>query len=371
MRSAWKWAAPAALVVLALVDAGAGVLQMPSRMPWYGPCGLVTAVLATAAWLRPHSMLATAAGAASITTTWLFGTSGQEVNTDWGLVETAALLGVLFTTTIRLRSWRAAPLVALVLVAVTTQPLQKGFTDHAVIFSLVLLFIATSTTAVAAYLKLVRTAREAEIGTVKAEQRAEFARDLHDFVAHHVTGIVVLAQGAHEVVDEEPEAVAQALQEIQDAGGEAMTAMRRMVGMLRSPDADAAPLAPLAGLPELTALVDGFDRPRARLRVEGSLDDVPPEVASSAYRVVLESLTNVHRHARKATAVDVDLHRQESELQVRVRNDGRTVRGGHGGFGLVGLAERVEALGGRFVAGPDEGGGWLVDAALPLTGASA
>jgi len=132
-----------------------------------------------------------------------------------------------------------------------------------------------------------------------------------------------------------------------------------------------APVAPLAGVGDLHELIDGFNSAgtiSAALHVEGPVDDLPVEIGSSAYRVVMEALTNVRRHANKASRVDIVLHRTAEWLFVRVGDDGHGggPRGHSHGFGLVGLHERVGALGGRIQAGPGAGGGWVVDAALPI-----
>ena len=105
-------------------------------------------------------------------------------------------------------------------------------------------------------------------------------------------------------------------------------------------------------------------------RVPALGDDLPHEIQSAAFRVVREALTNVRRHAADADEITVGLHRAGDSLEVKVTDDGRggtqfpaSARGG--GFGLVGLAERVTALGGTLDAGPRDGHGWRVRALLP------
>jgi len=97
---------------------------------------------------------------------------------------------------------------------------------------------------------------------------------------------------------------------------------------------------------------------------------LPVEVSTSAYRVVMEALTNIRQHADGARVADVWVRRTPEWLLVRVANDGAAPRGGsprdRPGYGLVGLTERVRAVGGRLTAGPGIDGGWVVDAALPL-----
>jgi signal transduction histidine kinase len=150
--------------------------------------------------------------------------------------------------------------------------------------------------------------------------------------------------------------------------------MRRMVGVLRDPQARPdAPLAPIAGVPELPALVEQFSAaggPLARLHVDGEVHGLPVEVSTSAYRVVMEALTNIRQHADGARVADVWIRRTSDWLLVRVANDGAppksVVPRERAGYGLVGLTERVRAVGGRISAGPGIDGGWVVDAALPL-----
>ena len=137
---------------------------------------------------------------------------------------------------------------------------------------------------------------------MRAEQRAEFARDLHDFIAHHVTGIVVQAQGAQFVAEQDPKRVLLALEQIEQAGAETMASMRRMVGVLRDPQARPdAPLAPIAGVRRAGraggAASPAAGGPLARLHVDGDVHGLPVEVSTSAYRVVMEALTNMRQHA--------------------------------------------------------------------------
>jgi signal transduction histidine kinase len=138
-----------------------------------------------------------------------------------------------------------------------------------------------------------------------------------------------------------------------------------MVAMLRSD----APLAPLADITDLQTLTDGFTAaggPPVLLAVDGALEHLPLEITTSAYRVVMEALTNVRQHATGATEVAVQVQRTPDWLLVRVADDGTPHGSGTPGFGLLGLTERVHAVGGWLHAGPGVGRGWLVDARLPL-----
>ncbi|MFL6116514.1 MAG: sensor histidine kinase, partial [Catenulispora sp.] len=269
--------------------------------------------------------------------------------------------------------WAVAAVIATG-AAVSFLPLRGGQTSQFIIFGLIQALGAAAATGLGVYLRTLTANRQRAMAAVRAEQRAEFARDLHDFIAHHVTGIVVQAQGARFIAEQDPKRAMLALEQIEQAGAETMASMRRMVGVLRDPEARPdAPLAPVAGVAELPALLDQFTGAGgavARLHVDGSTDGLPVEVSTSAYRIVMEALTNIRQHAHAARVADVWIRRTKDWLLVRVANDGTPQRTAlprdRPGYGLVGLTERVRAVGGRITAGPGIEGGWIVDAALPL-----
>jgi signal transduction histidine kinase len=228
------------------------------------------------------------------------------------------------------------------------------------------------------YLRALDRRGDLAANAARRDERLEIARELHDLVAHHITGIVVQAQAAQVVADRDPNAAGTALVRIEGAGKEALDAMRRLVGSLREEGADgAAPVAPpvgLAGLDELVAVSQDTGL-RVQLHVdEAARQAASTTVAASAHRIVQESLTNVRRHAVDATGVVVDVRRHGSDLVVTVTDDGRQPVGGphadRPGYGLVGMTERAHALGGELVAGPvaPPAHGWSVQARLPLVG---
>ncbi|MEU8121976.1 sensor histidine kinase [Spirillospora sp. NPDC049024] len=205
---------------------------------------------------------------------------------------------------------------------------------------------------------------------VRRDERLELARELHDVVAHHITGMVVQAQGAQVVARRNPERVGEYLGEMEAAGTEALAAMRRVVGLLRDAD-DAAPASP--GTERLGALVERFRRqgPEVRLSMPDGPADAqwPPEVTTTVYRVAREALTNVLRHAPGARSVTVTVQQGPDGVCVEVADDAPAVPARHphrGGYGLIGMRERVESLGGSLCAGPRPGGGWSVRAELPV-----
>ena len=195
----------------------------------------------------------------------------------------------------------------------------------------------------------------------RRDERLELARELHDVVAHHVTGIVLQAQAARVIRDSGQ--LDESLADIETAGSEALAAMRRVVGLLRDTgDAVSSGTGP-EGLSEL---VERFDGPAVRLRLPAGSPVWPQEVTSTVYRIVQESLTNVARHAPRASSVEVSVGQDRSAITVEVVDDGPPVRAHRGGYGLVGMRERVEALGGSLFAGPRAGPGWAVRARLPV-----
>ncbi|MFF6782976.1 histidine kinase [Streptomyces sp. NPDC012510] len=310
---------------------------------------------------------------------------------------------------------QAAVLLCLLVIAVRTCPpgwaLACGLLDGVVLLALPLpyyvvdpnpsllgltaltLLIGGVTAAVGVYLRTLDHRRKQVVTEARRSERLAMAADLHDFVAHHVTGILVQTQVARMMAATAPErsemgvapdevwgSLDPVLAGIERAATEALASMRRTVGVLRDHEdepgtADRRPAGDLAGIAELVGGFDGVggvDGRTAVLRRDPSLhDDVPPEVQAAAFRVVQEALTNVRRHAADATEVAVALRCADGDLEVSVRDDGRggarlpeAARGG--GFGLVGLTERVTALGGRIRARPREDGpGWEVVAVLP------
>ncbi|MEU5159420.1 sensor histidine kinase [Streptomyces sp. NPDC020875] len=202
---------------------------------------------------------------------------------------------------------------------------------------------------------------------VRRAERLELARELHDVVAHHITGMLIQAQAAQVVARRDPGRVPESLAGIETAGSEAIAAMRRVVGLLRD-DGDAAPVSP--GPETLGALVERFAHqgPPVRLTLPDGEPAWPPEITSTVYRVVREALTNIRRHARTARTVDITVTRADASVTVDITDDAApdSRRPHQRGYGLIGMRERVETLGGRLTAGPRPGGGWSVRATLPV-----
>jgi signal transduction histidine kinase len=221
-----------------------------------------------------------------------------------------------------------------------------------------------------------RLEREAaqQAALAASEERSRIAREMHDIVSHGLSVMVVQADGARYAAAKDPDAAARALQAISDTGREALTDMRRMLGLLRSPDGTTG-TRPQPGIADLAALLDQAAASGLRLRaeVEQPLPTVDTGVGLVVYRVLQESLTNVRKHAGPDPEVRVVLRRAGEDLLVEVVDDGRGAGAGdrrddRKGHGLLGMQERIAAVGGTFEAGPRPGGGFAVRACLPLAG---
>ncbi|WP_053913331.1 sensor histidine kinase [Streptomyces sp. TP-A0875] len=258
----------------------------------------------------------------------------------------------------------------LLCLAVVVRPVAVGVAEISLALALfcALGVCATLVCALVARLAALDRLRHAE--QVRLEQRLTFARDLHDFVAHHVTGMVVQAQGAQIVAEVRPELTLSALGQIERAGAEAMRALRHMVSGLRM---DAAP-APVDGAEGIRALVESFTLPGgggARLTEEGPVDRLPPAAGAALHRVAMEALTNVRKHAPDSEQVTVDLQAREGTVAIDIVSGPpqQVETNATPGYGLAGLEERVTAEGGVFHAGPDSTGHWRVIARIPLESA--
>ncbi|MEW2432351.1 histidine kinase [Micromonospora sp. NPDC047644] len=201
------------------------------------------------------------------------------------------------------------------------------------------------------------------------EERTRIARELHDVVAHHMSLIAVQAETAPYRLTDVPAPAAAEFVAIAASARDALTDMRRLLGVLRSEASDAQ-TAPQPDLTDLGAMVDAARRAGlpVTLDVEPVHDDrVPAPVGLAAYRIVQEGLANAARHAAGA-AVRVTVRAGPSGLGVRVENspaDVRPTADGGSGHGLTGMRERATSLGGTFTAGPLPDGGYAVAAELP------
>ncbi|MGW3124310.1 sensor histidine kinase [Streptomyces sp. NPDC001107] len=209
------------------------------------------------------------------------------------------------------------------------------------------------------------TARERQLEQVRSREREQLARELHDTVAHHVSAIVIRAQAGRVLAGTDPSAAVEALEGVEEEGARTLEEMRAMVAALRD-RGSGAELAPPAGVADLERLVR---TPGGRLRVDlglnGELDALSPAVDAAVYRIVQESVTNAMRHAVNATEVVVRVTTERHTVRVSVRDNGQRTGRGRAGYGLAGLRERADLLGGTLQAGPGADQGWHVEAELP------
>ncbi|HEY7591912.1 MAG TPA: sensor histidine kinase [Actinophytocola sp.] len=220
-------------------------------------------------------------------------------------------------------------------------------------------------------LKLLEVERDHQARMAVAAERARIARELHDVVAHAVSVIVVQADGAAYAVHSQPELAERAVQTISATGREALTELRRLLGVLRSEEAsgERTPQPGTQSLSELAERVRAVGLP-VRLEIVGNVDDLPAGVGLGVYRIVQEALTNSIKHAGPGTAAVVRVERAGDEVHLDITDDGRSsarsLVGVSGGNGLIGMRERALVFGGSLDAGPRADGGWRVRARLPL-----
>lgn len=203
---------------------------------------------------------------------------------------------------------------------------------------------------------------------VRNEERMALARELHDTVAHHVSAIAVQAQAGGVIAASQPERAAAILAAIEVEASRTLAEMRSMVRALR--EEDAVDYAPQAGVADLPALARPDGTPRVVVSLDGALTRLPRPVDGALFRLAQESLTNAVRHARGATRIGIEVRREGDVVRLRVVDDGRTSGSdaARHGFGLRGMGERAQLLGGSCKAGPGAGGGWVVEAVLPVDG---
>lgn len=249
-------------------------------------------------------------------------------------------------------------------------------------------------------LQLLAERAEERAEWARSEERTRIAREMHDVVAHRVSLMVVHAAALQAVARKDPEKAVKNAALVGDMGRQALTELREMLGVLRSgaggrAERAAVPLAavgvaaaaaasraaedgePVDG-PTLTELDELVGQSEAAgmvvdLSVEGEERPYAAEVESTAFRVVQEALTNVHKHAAGAKTY-VRLAHRVSEIAMQVENEPppevsseSSARLPSGGNGLVGMKERVAALGGVFVSGPTDAGGFRVSAVIPAS----
>lgn len=216
-----------------------------------------------------------------------------------------------------------------------------------------------------------RRMAERDVALAAQDERARIAREMHDVVAHGLSVIVVQADGARYAAAQDPDVAVTTLGTIAGTGRSSLAEMRRLLGLLRTEDSGVRPQPRLDDVPHLVE-----EAVAAGTRVEAELPATWPAVSEgvglAAYRVVQEALTNVRKHAGPQATVRLRVTVEAAAVRLHVADDGRGAAGDPvtspdgTGHGLVGMRERVGVHGGELRAGPATGGGWVVDARIPL-----
>jgi signal transduction histidine kinase len=382
-------AAIAAAVLVLLIGLGAvpeyGIwTALPASCAGAGAAGMLVAGR-RARYLLP--IITVSAGSVSLSITASVVLTGNpypesfRAGTAGAMVESAALF-VLTMLTVRAASARWGGIAAVVSgIAIPSWLFRFGWdniTTELIGGYAAWTLVPVLAAAIGLYLRALDERRDRTVAEARRAQRDQLARDLHDFVAHDISGMLAQAQAGRLLAERDPEAAAAAFQRIEEAGMKALTAMDHTVHSLHRTTGDdggdrGAPRT-LVDLPDVVERFSRTGQTAARLELDPQLQaaDLPRELGATAYRLVMEALTNVRRHAPGATQVVVSARRTTpgSGVEVVIVDDGPaacpppTER--RGGLGLSGLTARVEALGGTLTAGPMKPTGWRVAALLPM-----
>jgi signal transduction histidine kinase len=221
--------------------------------------------------------------------------------------------------------------------------------------------------------RAVRAEAERELVARQAalDERTRIARDLHDVVAHGMSVMVVQAGAAQRLVANEPDRAAEALEQIQLAGREALTEMRRMLGVLRGEhnEMERMPQPTMDDLDQIIRHCVDSGIP-TELMIEGIRPARAVAAEVTSYRIVQEALTNVIRHAGRPARAAVKVTYAPEQIRVEITDDGAGATADelrtNVGHGLIGMRERVDLFHGALHAGPRPGGGFRVSATIPL-----
>nr|WP_281371923.1 histidine kinase [Modestobacter versicolor] len=296
-----------------------------------------------------------------------------------------ALLVALATAVTAAPSWAAAavPTASTAVGVAVLVALAGGASDDELVAGVAALVAAVAVGSAGRLARerrvvLAERAQEREADRVRAEarrteqalaaERARIARELHDVVAHEVTVMVSLADGAQVALDRAPERAREVMAQVSATGREALRELRGLLGVLAPADGPDAGSAPQPGLDQLGELVQRVRESglAASLSVEGAARSLDPIAQLTLYRVAQEALTNVLRHARSATRADVRLRTADDGVELVVVDDGAGAVAAGAGRGLLGMRQRAALHDAQLTAGPAAQGGWQVALRLPL-----
>lgn len=364
-----------ARVALSVVGLGLAVYVDGRQLHWFG-LPWVAALLVAAALLAPALLVFRAPLAVwQVMAVGLFGTElvfgvlvgpgYNDVAWPWPVVGMAGFGVALFAVGSRHDRTTAVVVGVVTVVAVFAPATVVAGTSA---FTVAVLGFLT--VVVLAWGDSVRARQAAERALAVLAERGRIARELHDVVANHISMIAIQAQAAPHRDGDLPPAAARTFEQIRTASREALTELRRVLGLLRE-DGTAPGPGPRPGLADLPELVEGARRAgiAATLSMSGTAQEPDAAVAVSAYRVVQEALSNAARHA-PGSSVAVDLRFDVDRLTVRVADGGTAGTSSPAqpgsGLGLLGMRERVRVLGGTLSVGQGAAGGFEVLATFPV-----
>ena len=282
-----------------------------------------------------------------------------------GIFTELVVMPVLLAAVLNRSEHSRWPIVALVVLAAESVSLRANETPIRAIIAMSMLVLLGTATAAVVYIRLRDSERRTSVENARYNERLELARELHDVVGHHVTGIVVLAQANRFTSGADPNSAAdRALADIEAAGLETLTSVRRLVGLLRTDPSTATE----PRLTDIERLVEDLrsTHPSTDLIIDDTVhaDWVPADLATTMHRLVQEAATNVRRHGDPRSPVQFTMGSTGQAFELTVTN--RMLHPAvDAGYGLVGMRERVDALGGTFAAGAVGDNQWMVRAQLP------
>jgi signal transduction histidine kinase len=320
---------------------------------------------ATAAGVAVRRRYPTAVGVAAALVGVLGAAFWPSTTVAWGVAWIACMYALAVWSP---RFWLGlSAYVVAGIAALPADPSWKGSVFFIVASSIVLVLVHSVVRDRERRAQLAERERDLAAREAVVEERARIARELHDAIAHSVSLMVIQAGAERRVLDEGSASTREVLETIEHTGREALTEMRRLVGMLRTDAGE--PLAPQPALDDLPRLVEQVRASglAVELHVEGDRRELPVGVELSAYRIVQEALTNALKHAEGTRAV-VHVRYGQDALELEIVDDGAAGASGApgGGHGLVGMRERVALYGGRLDAGRRATGGYGVRVLLPI-----
>jgi signal transduction histidine kinase len=353
----WRdWVLVGVLMVTALLE---GVLR--DDVTWRPVVTIVTVGLAPVLlWRRTHPLVCVVVG---FGTGMALGVASQMAGIPGVGLNTMIYILVLVYALVRWGSGRQIVIGLVMVLVAAVFSIATDYTGPAELFGGFGVLVAAAAGG-AAFRYRAESWRRA-LDQIRSQERVGLARELHDMVAHHVSAIAVQAQAGRAMAGQRPGAGLEALAVIEGEASRTLAEMRAMVRVLR--DGAPAEYAPQPGVADLVSLGRRDPVPVVDVEVPEDLDELPLPVDAAVYRLAQEALTNALRHARHASRVEIRVVEGAGILRLRVTDDGQIdpAQSTSHGFGLLGMTERVQLLGGTLRAGPAPEGGWTVDAELP------